>query len=538
MAKVKYLKKFKKYNMRVENGTIYLICKEDDVLERDVELKDNKLIKDTLKVGKTINDTINLFYKEEINKIKEKFTLLDIDKKDIDNLRLHKEFIFYNKDDLINMNESIIEFIKKYVYYKEPGEVIYTTNFHDDDMDMDMKDIISDEITDDMDMKDIISGEITDDMDMKDIISNEITDDMDIRDIISNEITDDMINIIFDEITDINFFYNTYRETYNLLKDNGVNVDKLCTPSDIMDLLKWDTYSIEPPKETKKSQQNVDQPTISDRKNEEYINNQFKYLLKLLEENKENINYTSLISEISYIPLNMKDFFTHIMENNPNNKYTHKVADEIFNYVNTYGVPFWTEDIDIPKSTVDYSCIDIPLNNFIFICLSIYVYFELWNFFNKYHEKYDTFEEINFLNQALNILNIDYLYTDEKKDLLDKLGKSIKELDININHKYNKIFDYILKIYRDRIWKKKEKIFTVEYIYENYIIGVWDIFFMYYFGSDNSLTRIERHFCTECHKEFIGKGHIKKTLCDSCYDIRQKNLLKKRVEKFREKSDK
>ena len=61
---------------------------------------------------------------------------------------------------------------------------------------------------------------------------------------------------------------------------------------------------------------------------------------------------------------------------------------------------------------------------------------------------------------------------------------------------------------------------------------------MYYFGSDNSLTRIERHFCTECHKEFIGKGHIKKTLCDSCYDIRQKNLLKKRVEKFREKSDK
>ena len=40
MAKVKYLKKFKKYNMRVENGTIYLICKEDDVLERDVELKD------------------------------------------------------------------------------------------------------------------------------------------------------------------------------------------------------------------------------------------------------------------------------------------------------------------------------------------------------------------------------------------------------------------------------------------------------------------------------------------------------------------
>ena len=86
MAKVKYLKKFKKYNMRVENGTIYLICKEDDVLERDVELKDNKLIKDTLKVGKTINDTINLFYKEEINKIKEKFTLLDIDKKDIDNM--------------------------------------------------------------------------------------------------------------------------------------------------------------------------------------------------------------------------------------------------------------------------------------------------------------------------------------------------------------------------------------------------------------------------------------------------------------------
>ena len=494
--------------MRVENGTIYLICKEDDVLERDVELKDNKLIKDTLKVGKTINDTINLFYKEEINKIKEKFTLLDIDKKDIDNLRLHKEFIFYNKDDLINMNESIIEFIKKYVYYKEPGEVTYTTNFHDDDMDM------------------------------KDIISNEITDDMDIRDIISNEITDDMINIIFDEITDIDFFYNTYRETYNLLKDNGVNVDKLCTPSDIMDLLKWDTYSIEPPKEAKKSQQNVDQQTISDKKNEEYINNQFKYLLKLLEENKENINYTSLISEISYIPLNMKDFFTHIMENNPNNKYTHKVADEIFNYVNTYGVPFWTEDIDIPKSTVDYSCIDIPLNNFIFICLSIYVYFELWNFFNKYHEKYDTFEEINFLNQALNILNIDYMYTDEKKDLLDKLGMSIKELDININHKYNKIFDYSLKIYRDRVWKKKEKIFTVEYIYENYIIGVWDIFFMYYFGSDNSLTRIERHFCTECHKEFIGKGHIKKTLCDSCYDIRQKNLLKKRVEKFREKSDK
>ena len=172
MAKVKYLKKFKKYNMRVESGTIYLICKEDDVLERDVELKDNKLIKDTLKIGKTINDTINLFYKEEINKIKEKFTLLDIDKKDIDNLRLHKEFIFYNKDDLINMNESIIEFIKKYVYYKELGEVIYTTNFHGDDMDMDMKDIISGEITDDMGMKDIISNEITDDMDIRDIISN------------------------------------------------------------------------------------------------------------------------------------------------------------------------------------------------------------------------------------------------------------------------------------------------------------------------------------------------------------------------------
>lgn len=483
MVKVKYLKKFKKYNMRVDNETIYLICKDDDVLERDIELKDKKMISDTIKLGKSINDTINSFYEKEINQIKEKFISYGINKDDVKDLKLHQDFINYNKEDLITTNNSIIRFIKESCYgcYK----------------------------------------------DLKDNTDNDVCDD--------ENLSLKKINFFDYEIIDYSFFYNTYREVYNFFKDNGVSVEILESPLNIISLINWENYGIGTPKEIKKILPNEDQQTITTKKIKNYIRNQLDILLELLEKNKESISYTPIIEKINYIPLNIKSFFTYIMENNSNNEYTHKIYDKIINYINVYGVPFWTEDITIPKSIVDYSCIDIPLNSFLLICLSIYVYHELWNFFNKYYKKYDDFEGINFLNQALNILNIDYIYLDEKKDILDKLGESIKSLDVNINDKYNKIFGYKLKTYRDRVWSKKEKIFTVEYVYENYIIGVWDMFFMYYFGSDNSLTRIERHFCIECHQEFIGKGHKKNTMCDECYKIRCDEQNRKRVSRCRGK---
>lgn len=509
MAKIKYLKKFEIYNMHVDNNNLYLMCKGDNILYEDYEINDKKLILDTIKLGESINNTINSYYKDEIQEIKDNLLFSDINEEDINELKLHNNILKYSKNDIKYNNIHILNFIKEICYKKNKIDKKEDNNVKSKDIDLKL---------------------------------NELEEEMEI-------------------IEDNNFFYHTYKNIYNFLKERNVDIKDLALPSEISRLIDWNNYGIGTKNETdeiinKWKTKETDETNETNETNEfikkwttkakskerlskdNFIMDHFNLMLDILDKNKDNFNYAPIIDKINYIPLDIKNFFKYIMENNKNNKKSYSIYKNIIKYVNTYGIPFWTEEIDIPKSDYIYDYIDIPLNNFLLICLSIYVYHELWKFFNNYYDIYDNYDGIEFLNQSLKILNINYTYNEEKETIFNKIGNSIRELDANINYNYNKIYGYNLKIYRNREWDNKNKTFKITYSYENYIIAAWDIFFKYYFGNDNLLYKIEHHTCIECHKEFFNKGHKHNTLCDKCFEIRKKISQRNRTKKFREKKGK
>lgn len=102
MVKIKNIKKFKKFNMRIENNTVLLICKNGCALEKTRDYDNKKLITDIYNLGKNINNILNTHF---------------INEKRI--ISINTENIKFNKLDTISTNTNVINLFKNY-FSKNP----------------------------------------------------------------------------------------------------------------------------------------------------------------------------------------------------------------------------------------------------------------------------------------------------------------------------------------------------------------------------------------------------------------------------------
>ena len=61
MVKIKNVKKFEKYNMRITKNEILLLCNESNSLEKIKEYNDHELVNFDYNIVKNINKEINNF---------------------------------------------------------------------------------------------------------------------------------------------------------------------------------------------------------------------------------------------------------------------------------------------------------------------------------------------------------------------------------------------------------------------------------------------------------------------------------------------
>lgn len=110
-----------------------------------------------------------------------------------------------------------------------------------------------------------------------------------------------------------------------------------------------------------------------------------------------------------------------------------------------------------------------------------------------------------------------------------------------IMNKFNSIYDLKLNIYEKKIpYKKDNKVlFYNAKEYESTAIAAWDVFYHDYLGNSEITKPLP--YCNECHKQIPeGQRHpieTKDILCDECYAVRKKELGRLRTQKCREKKE-
>lgn len=322
---------------------------------------------------------------------------------------------------------------------------------------------------------------------------------------------------IFIEMDKYVAFYDFFKNSYNLLNENKIDLKKLLNPSEINDIILYEKYGINSSTIIRNTSTTLEL---------NYLN-----LLDLLENNKNKLDYTPLISKINYIPLNVKHLFSEIIENKTSNEYSQKVFSEIKKFCTNYGLPYWKKDIN------DKYEIEIPMNNFIFIILTTYIYIELWDKLLTY-EKYDEWEDFIY---SFYVLNIDFDYHEAKSNIIKKLVKSIESIDFYIMNNCNELLGRKINIHRKKVLDKSTNTLGNETIYESIIFAVWDIFYLYYFGSNKKFKPVIYEICSNCNMEIRDKSHTikngnKAKICQKCYIERKNQQNKERVKKYREKN--
>lgn len=437
MAKIKNLKKFKKYNMRVVNKSILLICNGKVPMKEIEEVNDKKLLTDVYNIGKNFNKIFNEYFKREKEKI-------------------NSEVLHFDNVEKVIQNEKIINLFK-----------------------------------------DICSR------DFKDGFTQIGKSDL------NNE------NDFFVDIDKYVTFYNFFKNAYGLLKKNNVSLNELLTPDEVHDLILEEKYGI----------------TCSHNKTLTDLELTYIDLIRILEDNKTNIDYSSLVNNLNYIPLNIKHLYGEIIENNSLNTYSKKAFKEVEDFCNRYGLPYWKNNI------YDNKEIEIPINNFILICLAIYIYTELWNKILSY----DKFEEWEEYIYSFYVLNIDFDYDELKQNVIMKLIKNIESFDFYIMNNCNELLGHKLSVYRKKVLDKTTSTLGNETIYESLILATWDLFYLNYFGSNKLFKPIIYKICGDCNKEIRDKSHTirdgsKVIICEQCYQKRKKSKNRERVKKYREKN--
>ena len=453
MVKVKNIKKFNNYDMRVADKTIYLICKGKSSLKKIHEYKDKKLITDVYNIGKELNKIINDYSKSEKEKI-------------------NSEYIQFDKLDIETKNNKIIELIKEYCS---------------------------------RDFNDFLTKKFED----------KVIEKLDKPN--NNKNSED--TYFFYEIDRYESFYEIFKNSYLFLKKHNINISELNTPNEIYDLIRYDKYGIW----ENDSTLNFEEPSTN-------LSFNYMNLIKTLENNKNKLDYSQLLKTVNYIPINIKHLFGEIIQNYPSNKYSKDLFTKVQNFCNEYGVPYW----NIKKC--DKYDVEIPLNNFILICLSIFIYTELWNKILQYN-KIDEWEDFIY---SFYVLGINFNYYEEEKNIIKNIISNIEDLDLYISNHCNQLFGQTLHTYRKKVLNKDTNTLGNETIYDSVILASWNIFYLYYFGNNEKFKPIEYKICNICHNEIKGKSHTirdgsKNILCQNCYKERDKNNTNNRVTKLRNK---
>lgn len=136
----------------------------------------------------------------------------------------------------------------------------------------------------------------------------------------------------FVDIDKYNVFSNVFNNCYILLKKKGIDLESLNTPIEIEKYIRYEKYGI----------RDVDfgYKEASTKLYLNYIN-----LVDLLNKNKDNIDYSSLLNKVNYIPINIKHFFGELIENNPENTHSKNIFNQIKNFCEMYGLPYWKTEI-------------------------------------------------------------------------------------------------------------------------------------------------------------------------------------------------
>ena len=216
-----------------------------------------------------------------------------------------------------------------------------------------------------------------------------------------------------------------------------------------------------------------------------------------------------------------------------------KIKEAISTYCKKYGAPFWTnrEDLD-----------EIPIDNFIKICILIYKFKDIWDSISENDDGYDIIDFKNMCYQ-LDLIDVYKNYEREyyneqakieyikpiKSDALNIFLECIVSTDAYIRFNFNSIRNIQLINYR--IWNKPQegsmRVYS-EIQYESLILGVWDYFYLDYISNG------KHKYCDECGKVLIEKGHKSKeeTLCNKCYENMRKKIKREWAEKNRMKNKK
>ena len=216
-----------------------------------------------------------------------------------------------------------------------------------------------------------------------------------------------------------------------------------------------------------------------------------------------------------------------------------KIKEAISTYCKKYGAPFWTnrEDLD-----------EIPIDNFIKICILIYKFKDIWDSISENDDGYDIIDFKNMCYQ-LDLIdvykNYERVYYNEqvknecikhiKSNALNIFLECIVSTDAYIRFNFNSIRNIQLINYR--IWNKPQegsmRVYS-EIQYESLILGVWDYFYLDYISNG------KHKYCDECGKVLIEKGHKSKeeTLCNKCYENMRKKIKREWAEKNRMKNKK
>ena len=216
-----------------------------------------------------------------------------------------------------------------------------------------------------------------------------------------------------------------------------------------------------------------------------------------------------------------------------------KIKEAISTYCKKYGAPFWTN-----REALD----EIPIDNFIKICILIYKFKDIWDSISENDDGYDIIDFKNMCYQ-LDLIdvykNYERVYYNEqvknecikhiKSNALNIFLECIVSTDAYIRFNFNSIRNIQLINYR--IWNKPQegsmRVYS-EIQYESLILGVWDYFYLDYISNG------KHKYCDECGKVLIEKGHKSKeeTLCNKCYENMRKKIKREWAEKNRMKNKK
>ena len=330
-----------------------------------------------------------------------------------------------------------------------------------------------------------------------------------------------------------------YMYIYNCLKNANLNLDKLLTP---------DKYS-EWYKEILMVRlcNNIldNSPLI---KNDDTYKN-FDNIVLLLEKNKDNVD----ISEIYEYLCRIKN--TSLMDHID----LKLLKTAIGPFIKYCGLPYYYSDqrhdisynmkniLDSTASTIPHKNNSaegrnmLPLNNFINICVFLYIIEESNSGTFKYLE-FDLEKVIKISNKE-NEFNIGNListysaintYSFEYKDFVNYINK----IDSIINKYYNSLYN---RKFQNTICKKLSgKSIINVYDLDNLSIYLWK----YYFNFLQSNKSIFDNKCSECGQSktkykwhYLRGNNTGKKLCDECYEKHSNILNSKRVNKYRSKND-